>query len=60
MSKEIYINFLDYYLPKKIENNLSILQKNFKTKKDSLKMIKKIGLFNQEFILPMILLRQIF
>ena len=44
MSKEIYINFLDYYLPKKIETNLSILQNNYKSKKDSLEMIKKIGI----------------
>ena len=44
MSKEIYINFLDYCLPKKIENNLSILKKNNKSKKDSLEMIKKIGI----------------
>ena len=44
MNEKIYINFLEYYLPKKIENNLSILKKNHKSKKDSWRMIKKIGI----------------
>lgn len=44
MSKNIFINHIDFYLPNLIESNYKILKNNKKSSEDSKKMIKKIGI----------------
>ncbi len=44
MSSNVYLNHLEFYLPKKIEKNYDILLLNKKNKQDAKKMISKIGI----------------
>ena len=44
MSKNIFINHIDYYLPNLTEHNYKILKNNKKSSEDSKKMIEKIGI----------------
>ncbi len=47
MNEDIYINHIEYYLPKKIEKNFNIIKINKKSAIESEKMIKKIGIFSR-------------
>ena len=50
MNKNIYINHIEYYLPKQTEKNYNIIKQNKKSSEESKKMVQKIGIFSRQIV----------